>query len=289
MIPQQPAKKPPLVRELEAMEGLVREDLGRGGLEMFQLKDSFRFGEEQVLLAHWAAGLLPPRRRLLSARGEKPLRTVEPGCGSGILTLLISALIPGSEGLGVELMDRPFKLAQANILLNQLGSRFRILQGDLRSFAKQGLPPEAEAGSFDLVLANPPYFRPGSGPARSEATEGEREMAAAREERYVSLGEYLSCCAAWLAPGGQIAMLHRPERLVDCFAEAGRAGLRVTRLRAITPKAGAAPSAFLLAAKKQPEAGFVWERDLIVREADGRYTLEVAAFYPEEENAEEAF
>lgn len=282
MIPGRPARKPELLKELESYPGLVREALGRNDLEIFQLKDSFRFGEEQVLLAHWAAKLIAPRRRLLSARGEKPIFTVEPGCGTGILTLLISALIPGSRGLGVELMERPYKLAKANMYLNELSGRFEILQGDLRAYARQGLPDAARPGRFDLVLANPPYFLPGTGPERDSSSEGAREIAAAREERYVSLAEYLRCCADWLAPGGQVALLHRPGRLADCFAEAGKAGLTVTKLRAVTPRAGAAPSAFLLAAGKNPKAGFTWERDLIIRLDDGRYTPEVAAFYPEE-------
>ena len=285
MIPNRPPEKPPLLKEIEAMDGLYWEDLGRQGLRIAQLKDSFRFGEEQVLLAHWAAGLIKPRRRLQSARGQKPLRTVDPGCGNGILTLLISALIPGSEGLGVELMERPFKLACANIYANKLSGRFRILRGDLRRYAQDGIPAEASPGSFDLVLGNSPYFLPGTGPSRDESTEGAREIAAAREERFVSLEEYMKCCGNWLAPGGQAAFLQRPERLRDCFREAAAAGLQVTRLRAIVPRPGRAPSAFLMAAKKDPAAGFVWERALIIRREDGRYTDETASFYPEESGA----
>lgn len=281
MIPGQPAKKSDRLKELEAMEGLVREPLGRADLEIFQLKDSFRFGEEQVLLAHFAASLIPARRKLLSARGEKPVRTADPGCGNGILSLLISALIPGSEGLGVELMPRPLKLAQANMEMNRLDGRFRMIRGDLRAYARDGLPAEAEPGSFDLVIGNMPYFVPGTGPERDLSTEGAREIAAAREEIYVNMKEYVRCSAAWLAPGGQIAFLQRPERLADLMAEADRAGLRVTRLRAIVPRAGEKPSAFLLAAGKDPSRAFVWQRDLVLRREDGRYTDEVSGFYPE--------
>lgn len=311
MIPGRPARRPEALEALEAIEvpeapeapeaseaqaaleaiasyeGLSWESLGRGGLKIAQLKDSFRFGEEQVLLAHWAADLIAPRKRLLSARGEKPLRVADAGCGSGILFLLLSALLPGSRGLGAEVMERPLSLARANIAANGLTGRFEALRLDLRQLAREGFPAEACPGTFDLVVGNPPYFVPGTGPARDLSTEGAREIAAAREERLVSLGEYMTCVAKWLAPGGQAAILQRPGRLTDTLREAERAGLTVTRLREILPRAGEAPSAFLLSAAKQPGAGFNWQRPLIIRRADGSYTNEVESFYtdPEAEDA----
>ncbi len=283
MIPGRPAEKPLLLSQVEAM-GAVLEPLGRNDLMIFQLPDSFRFGEEQVCLAHWAAEQITPRNRLLSARGEKPLRIVDPGSGSGILTLLLSALLPGSEGLAVELMDRPYRLLEANLLVNGLGRRFRAEQRDLRD----GVTPELLPGSFDLVVANPPYFLPGTGPTRDESTEGAREIAAAREEKYISLTEYLRSAADWLCPGGTLALLHRPLRLLDVLAELRTHGLSPTGLRAITPRAGQAPSAFMIAAKKQPTAGFRWQRDLILRNTDGSYTDEVNAYYWEADHGQES-
>lgn len=283
MIPGQTAAKPEPIDELARM-GAKAEPLGRAGLQIFQLPDSFRFGEEQVCLAHFASEQIQPRKRLLSARGEKPLRIVDPGSGSGILTLLLSALIPGSRGLAVELMDRPFTLLEANLEANGLFGRFQAEQQDLRRLAVEGIPDELQPASFDLVVANPPYFVPGRGPVRDDSTEGAREIAAAREERHVSLAEYLQCCAAWLAPGGVLTMLHRPDRLTDVLRICNEQGLTVTLLRAITPHAGDKPSAFLLAAKKQPGAGFLWQRDLIVRREDGTYTDELRAYYQETES-----
>ncbi len=283
MIPGSWPKPPDLLSQVEAM-GAVREPLGRNDLAIFQLPDSFRFGEEQVCLAHFAAEQVTPRRRLLSARGEEPLRILDPGSGSGILTLLLSALIPGSRGLAIEIMERPFTLLQANLGLNGLSTRFRAENLDLRALARDGIPEALEPGTMDLVVSNPPYFLPGTGPERDESTEGAREIAVAREERLVTLEETVEVAAKFLKPGGILTMLHRPLRLPDVFRALEAKGLAVTKLRAMTPHAGDKPSAFLLAAKKQAQAGFTWQRDLVIRHADGSYTDEVDHYYWESDH-----
>ncbi len=286
MIPGRPPQKPDLKTELEALEamGAKREPLGRNQLEIYQLPDSFRFGEEQVCLAHFAASQIPPRRRLLSARGEEPLRILDPGSGSGILTLLLSALIPGSTGLAIEIMERPFTLLRANLAYNGLSQRFRAEKLDLRDLAKKGVSDELGQGTMDLVVANPPYFVPGTGPERDDSTEGAREIAVAREEQLVTLAEYLKVAAAFLKPGGLLTILHRPLRLPDVMAEVKASGLAATSLRAVVPHEGEKPSCFLLAAKKQASAGFTWQRDLVLRRSDGSYTDEVQNYYWESED-----
>lgn len=284
MIPGNPAPRPQILKALDAYPELKWEELGRNDLKIAQLPDSFRFGEEQILLAHWAADLLTPTMRLQSARGDRPVKIVDPGAGSGILSLMLSALIPGCRGLALEIMDRPYALLQANLLSNGLMPQFQAVQGDLRQLAQTGIPDDLWPGQADLVIANPPYFAAGTGPDRAEGTPGAKEIAVAREERLVNLDEYISCCARWLAPQGSLAILHRPDRLADVILACDRYGLRVSRLRALVPHEGEKPQAFFLAAKKQGKSQLRWQRDLVIRLADGRYTPEVQAFYEETTN-----
>lgn len=289
MIPGQFAKEDPLMKELKQIDGLLWEDLGRGNLKFAQIKDSFRFGEEQICLVHWASSLLTAHRKAEALQRNKAIRIADPGSGSGILTILASALIPNSEGIAIELMKRPFTLLQANIRYNGLHRRFQPIHADIRKYledfqstAETRVLPAIECNSYDLILANPPYFLPGHGPERDLTSEGDREIAVAREESHVSLEEYLLFCKKLLSASGSLAMLHRPERLRDCFAAMEKVGLRVSTMRAITPRVGAKPSAVLLAATKRKHTQFRWQKDLILRDENGDYLPEVASFYNEE-------
>lgn len=294
MIPTSAPRKPQLLQDIEAIPGFAWEDLGIGDLKIGQIKDSFRFGEDQVVLAHWAADLMSARLRLKSSRGERPLMVADMGAGNGILLLLLSQIIPGSKGMGIELMDRPYKLLQANLLVNRLNTRFLPVQADLEDLAKQPWPnwalPDGTAlgpNLFDLVVCNPPYFLTGKGPVRSEKTPGDMERLAAREERFASLETFLLNIKKALGPGGKAAILHRPDRLRDVLWAAKEVGLYPVRLRAITARAGERAGNFLLCLQKDPTDQFVWERDLVIRRPDGSYTLEVSAYYPEEEARDE--
>lgn len=53
--------------------------------------------------------------------------------------MLSSALIPNSRGLAIELMDRPFKVLEANLKINQLNQRFQALHKDIRELLKKEL------------------------------------------------------------------------------------------------------------------------------------------------------
>ena len=290
MIPTFPPQKPQLLQEVEAMPGFAWEDLGLGDLKIGQVKDSFRFGEDQVVLAHWAADLMSARLRLKSSRGERPLMLADMGAGNGILLLLLSQIIPGSKGLGIELMDRPYKLLQANFMVNRLNTRFLPVQANLEELVGKPWPQWAlsdgtplEANGFDLVVSNPPYFLPGKGPARPEETPGDIENIAAREERFASLETFFRNIKKALGPGGKAAILHRSDRLRDVLWAARDVGLYPVRLRAITPRAAEKAGSFLLCLQKDPTQQFIWERDLVMRRPDGTYTMEVAGYYPEEE------
>lgn len=282
MIPNQPAQKPQLLKLIESYPGLRRENLGRGGLSMYQIEDSFRFGEEQVCFTHWVSNHIGQRPKARSARGESPLQLLDIGSGSGILTLLLSQLIPGSTGMALEVMDRPFALLQANLYTNALDQRFQAVQGDVRAWVRQGVPEEHRRKRFNLIVLNPPYFLSGRGPERREENAGDLERMVAREESLASLEEFLSLASSLLAPGGKVFVLHRPERLTDIILDAQRCKLQATALRPVLPRFGQKASAIFVLLEKNIQKQFIFEKDLVLRREDGSYTLEVQGFYTEE-------
>ena len=75
------------------------------------------------------------------------------GVGSGAILLAILAERPHAKGLGVDVSEEALAVARENAANLGLASRTALLRGDWTA----GL----EAGSFDLVVSNPPYIPSG--------------------------------------------------------------------------------------------------------------------------------
>ena len=84
--------------------------------------------------------------------------------------MCLAARVPQCRVIGLELQRDLVRLAGDNALLNGMGDRLSVMVGDLLQ-----PPPRLSPGSFDHVMANPPFIERGRGsevlnPARAAAT-----------------------------------------------------------------------------------------------------------------------
>ena len=203
------------------------DDLWPGGPRFVRSGAGFALGTDSVLLADFAA-----QRR---AR-----RIADLGCGAGVLTVLLLRALEQATTVGIELQPDAAQLARDNIRANGLSDRAQILCADLR--AHRTLLP---AGSFDLVVANPPYFAAGSG-----YTSPDPMRAHARDERTCTMQDICAAMAYLTRWGGSAALVHRPERLSELLCALTAAGLEPKRLRTVAYKADAAPNLVLVEARR---------------------------------------
>lgn len=189
------------------------DDLILGGrVRLRQPTDGFRSGSDAVLLA---AAAHPP------AGG----RVLELGCGTGLPMLALAARRPDVDITGLELQPPVAALASHNVAVNGMAGRGRVCAGDVRQ------PPFA-AGSFAMVIANPPYFDP----AKSRRS-GHAARDLARAGAGATLADWIAAALAMLAPGGHIVIVLRRERLAEVRqAVAGRAGIDVLPLGSVPGK-----------------------------------------------------
>ena len=200
-------------------------------------------------------------------------RGIDLGCASGILSLLLLWREPGLHMTGLELREDAAALARENLSRNGLTGRGEMLAGDIR--AHRSL---FRTGSFDLAVANPPYFPLGSG-----ALSPDPARAAARGETDCRLSE-LCAAAAWLLrTGGHFCLVHRPERLSELFCALSAAGLEPKRLRLVCPRPESAPNLVLVEARRGGRPGLQIEPALVLTDADGRDSGEVRRIYHREE------
>ena len=217
-------------------------------------------GTDSVLLADF-----------VSLRGAE--RVIDLGCGAGILSLLLLGRGEKLHMTGLELRSDAAALARENLARNGLGERSRILTGDIREHRSL-----FSHGSFDLAVANPPYFAAGSG-----ASSPDPARAGAREERDCTLPELCAAAAYLLPTGGRFCLVHRPERLAELCVCMHESGLEPKRLRFVSPRAESAPSLVLVEGRRGGRPGLVLEPPLVLQDADGRESGEVRRIYRREE------
>lgn len=231
--------------------------LAFASLVVRQPRRGYRFSIDSVLLADFAAPLC----------GESVL---DLGTGSGIVLLLLARLCPAlARGVGVELQPELFEIARANIEANALSGRLSALLGDFREKV-----PGAPAGSFDLVVANPPYRPVGEGRRNPDL---QKEIA--RHEVACTLADLFRAAARFLAPGGRFAALGLPRRLPEILALASASGMAVERLRFVHPLPGRPANLLLFAGSRRGKGGPEVLPPLCVYAAPGRYSPEAEAVF----------
>lgn len=210
------------------------EILKIGNFQCIQPKRGYRFSVDAILLANFLT--VKPHERVIDL-----------GTGAGILPLLLAALTPARQIVGVELQQRLAALAARNVRLNALDDRIQIIEGDLRQIAQR-----FRAGTFDVVCSNPPYRKFGSGRLNPE-----NEQAVARHEIACSLEDLLTASKYLVKPGGKVFLIYLPERLSELFAGLVTYHLEPKRIRYVHSTQDAPASLVLVEAHRDASAGLI--------------------------------
>lgn len=163
-------------------------------------------------------------------------RVCDLGTGSGALLLLLARRAAGLSLTGIDIDPLCVRTARENLKDNRLTGE--ILSGDLRTAA-------LAAGSFDLVVSNPPYFPAGSGKSGGPA----------RSEELCTLEQLCAAAGRLVKNGGRFALCHRPERLADVVCALRGCRLEPKRMELVSHGPGHSPSLLLLEAVKQGKPG----------------------------------
>jgi tRNA1(Val) A37 N6-methylase TrmN6 len=269
--PRAPATVPAIPRDL-APE--VTEDGFLGGqVRLRQPAKGYRAAIDPVFLA----AAVP------AVAGEKAL---DMGAGVGTAALLLAWRVPGLRVTGVEIDPSLLKLATENARLNHLEDRVEFMVGDLSRPPSRLVP-----GSFNHVLANPPYLEPGradASPDLGRAGARIEGFAGARIEGHAAgrrggtrpgteLEAWVRFGTVMARDGGTITMVHRADRLDDLLAVLrGRAG-GITVFPLWPDRTDKPAVRVLVQAVKGSKAPMRLAQGLVLHEDGGGYTVEADA------------
>jgi tRNA1(Val) A37 N6-methylase TrmN6 len=240
----------------ERIDYLVHQDL-----KIIQSPSVFSFSLDAVLLSRFA--WVPIQKgKIIDLCG-----------GNGAVALLLSKRSK-ADITGVEIQERLHSMAQRSVELNELTDRLKMDLLDLKE-----APARYGHGSFDALTCNPPYFAS----VNEDDFNQNEHLAIARHEIYCSLEDIIRVSSQLVKQGGKVAMVHRPNRLMEILAFMRQYKLEPKKLQLIYPKAGSEANMLLIEGTKNGKPDLHILPPLTVYGADGEYTPELKRmFYGEE-------
>lgn len=223
---------------------------------VFAQSEQFKLSTDSILLADFT--------NISQAK-----QGIDLGCGAGIISLLLLARSEKLRMTGLEIDPEAAALAEANMAENSLGERSLTVTGDIRCHREL-----FRAGSFDLAVANPPYF-----PENSGLMSPKSARAAARGELRCSLRELCEAAAFLLKTGGSFSVVHRSERLSELLCTMSEYSLEPKRLRLVQHRISAAPSLVLVEGRRGGKPGLKVEPTLILTDENRKETEEYRRIY----------
>ena len=238
------------------LENESLEDLQCGGLFLIQKKDGFRFGTDAILLSDFAKNI-------------SSKKTLDLCTGTGIVPMLLSAKTKTLEIYGLEIQEDIADMAKRSAVHNRLENRVKIEHGDLKN-ALSYYP----ASSFGLITCNPPYMKAGS----AVLNESDNKIIS-RHEVMCTLEDVIRVSSKLLKQGGHLAMVHRPNRLVDVLSLMRKYFIEPKVLRFVHATKDKPPILFLVDGMMRAKGDIKILPPLCLYETDGKETEELKRIY----------
>lgn len=231
---------------------VLNDILGYKNMKIFQDADCFAFSLDSILLANFAT---------IRIRDKK---IVDLCSGNGVIPLILS-LRTKKDIIGVELQEKLSSLANKSIIYNELSDRISMVNMNIKDFCS-----EDNIEKYDLITCNPPYFKVNE----KNFFKLSQEKKIARHEVEITLSEVINISKKLLKNGGNFAIVHRPERLMEILFEFRSNGIEPKKIQFVYENVEKGSTLVLIEGQKSGKPGLKIERPFILYDLDGTMTDE---------------
>ncbi len=231
--------------------------LGYEDMYIMQDNEMFNFSLDSVLLPNFVT------------LNKKIDKVMDIGCGNAPIPLILSTLT-SAKIYGVEIQEKAYELAKESVEINNLTNNIEIINADINEFYKN-----IESDSFDVITCNPPYFKVNE---NSNFNISEYKTIA-RHEIMLDLERLFKIAKKLLKNNGNIAIVHRPERLSDIILEMKKNNIEPKRIQFVHPKKNADANILLIEGTKNGKPGIKILPPLFSHNEDGEYTDEIKKYF----------
>ncbi len=232
---------------------------------IYQDNDYFLFSLDSVLLANFVTLKLTDKKIIDLCSGNAPVPM--------LMSFRTKARI-----FGVELQKYIYDMGSASIKENELDGQIEFINADVMDIENY-----FDDETFDVVTCNPPYFKYCDGSLINDNS----GKAIARHEVKIKLADIIIKAKYLLKSGGTLAMVHRPERLIEIINVMQANGIEPKKMRFVYPKANKEANMLLIEGIKNGRPGLKILPPLVVYDEDGIYVEEVKNMFGSDENVAE--
>lgn len=191
------------------------------------------------------------------------------GCGNAPIPLILStktsALITG-----VEIQKDVYDLAVKSVKINNLENQIDIINADINE-----LYNKFETESFDVITCNPPFFKVSE---QSNLNKSDYKTIA-RHEVKLNLDDIFKISKKLLKNNGYIAIVHRPERLLDILESMKKYNIEPKKIQFIYPKTNMEANILLVEGKKNGNKGLKILPPIYTHLENGEYTEQIKKYF----------
>ena len=231
--------------------------LGYENLKIIQDTNMFNFSLDSVLLPNFVT------------LNKKIKNVLDIGSGNASIPLILSTKTD-AHITGVEIQKEAYEMAIESVELNNLSSQITIINDDINN-----LKDKMETETFDVITCNPPFF-----PVNDTSRFNKNDYKTiARHEVKLNLNQLMQISRKLLKNNGVIALVHRPERLIDILTTMRENNIEPKKIRFVYPKKAKEANILLIEGVKNGKKGLKIYPPLYTHEENGDYTSEVKAYF----------
>ena len=231
--------------------------LGYDNMYIYQDDEMFNFSLDSVLLANFVT------------LNKKSTKIMDIGCGNAPIPLIMSTRT-NSHIIGVEIQEEVYNLAVKSVKENNLENQIEIINKDIND-----LYTELESDSFDVITCNPPYFKY----SETSNINDSKYKVIARHELMLDISRLLKISKKLLKNNGILAIVHRPERLLDILLEMKENNIEPKRIQLIYPSKDKEANILLIEGTKNGNPGLKILPPIYAHDKDGNYTEQVKRYF----------
>ena len=224
---------------------------------IYQNDDYFAFSLDSVLLANFVTIKLSDKK------------IVDFCCGNAPIPMLMSFRTK-ARIFGVELQKEIFDMGYDSVIENKMNDRIELINRDVKEISKY-----IDAESVDVVTCNPPYFRYQD----SSLVNSCDVKTIARHEVMLNLEDVIRNARYVLKNGGTLAMVHRPDRMIEIINMMQKYGIEPKKIRLVYPKIGKDANILLIEGVKNGNSGMKVLSPLYTHNDDGSYVDEIRMMF----------
>lgn len=228
-------------------------------LKIYQDTEMFSFSLDSVLLPNFVT------------LNKNIKNILDIGCGNAVIPLILSTKTD-AKIIGVEIQKESYDLAIKSVKYNNLENQINIINEDINIYSDK-----QETEIFDVITCNPPFFKLNP---NSKLNDKESKTIA-RHEIKLNLSQIMKISRKLLKNKGCLAIVHRPERLMDIVLEMKKNGIEPKKIRFVYPGQEKEANILLIEGVKNGKPGLKILPPLYSHYENGEYTEQIRKYFKE--------